>query len=63
MLKESRVVAVVNEVPVQGGTSKHFVEFRREDGTPAPILWPKRFTRAMHIDLQTLAAQAHGHRT
>jgi hypothetical protein len=28
----------------------------------APILSPKRFSQAMHIDLQTLAGQAHVHR-
>jgi hypothetical protein len=44
-----------------GGTSfQHFVEFLREPD--APVLSPKRFSEALHIDLQTLADQAHVHR-
>ena len=54
--------AVVNAVSVPGGTFAHFVEFLREADTPAPVLSPKRFSQAMHIDLQTLAEQAHVHR-
>lgn len=54
--------AAVVEAPVLGGTFQHFVEFLRERDTPAPVLSPKRFSQAMHIDLQTLAEQAHVHR-
>jgi len=36
--------------------------FLRENVSAAPILSPKRFSEAMHIDLQTLAGQAHVHR-
>lgn len=36
--------------------------FLREDASVAPILSPKRFSEALHIDLQTLAGQAHVHR-
>jgi hypothetical protein len=54
--------AAVVEVPVLGGTFQHFVEFLREAETSAPVLPPKRFSLAMHIDLQTLAEQAHVHR-
>ncbi len=36
--------------------------FLRENVSTAPILSPKRFSEAMHIDLQTLAGQAHVHR-
>jgi hypothetical protein len=54
--------AAVVEVPVLGGTFQHFVEFLREAETSAPVLSPKRFSLAMHIDLQTLAEQAHVHR-
>ena len=54
--------AAVVEAPVLGGTFQHFVEFLREADTPAPVLSPKRFSQAMHIDLQTLAEQAHVHR-
>jgi hypothetical protein len=56
------VDAAVVEVPVLGGTFQHFVEFLREAETSAPVLSPKRFSLAMHIDLQTLAEQAHVHR-
>ena len=49
------------EPPVLGGTFQHFVEFLREADTPASVLSPKRFSHALHIDLQTLAEQAHVH--
>ena len=52
----------VLEPPVLGGTFQHFVEFLREADTTAPVLSPKRFSQAMHIDLLTLAEQAHVHR-
>ena len=54
--------AAVLEPPVLGSTFQHFVDFLREAGTPAPVLSPKRFSQAMHIDLQMLAEQAHVHR-
>ena len=54
-------VAVL-EPPVLGGTYQHFVEFLKDPDEPAPVLSPKRFSQAMHIDLQTLAEQAHVHR-
>ena len=47
---------------VLGGTYQHFVEFLKDTDTLAPVLSPKRFSQAMHIDLQTLAEQAHVHR-
>lgn len=45
-----------------GATYQHFVDFLRDPDSPAPVLSPKRFSQAMHIDLQTLAEQAHVHR-
>ncbi len=45
-----------------GGTYQHFINFLKDPDTPAPVLSPKRFSQAMHIDLQTLAEQAHVHR-
>lgn len=54
--------AAVLEPPVLGSTFQHFVDFLRETDTPAPVLSPRRFSQAMHIDLQTLAEQAHVHR-
>ena len=56
------VVATVLEPPVLGRTFQHFVDFLRETDTLAPVLSPKRFSQAMHIDLQMLAEQAHVHR-
>ena len=50
------------EPPVLGRTFQHFVEFLRESDASAPVLSPMRFSQAMHIDLQTLAEQAHVHR-
>lgn len=54
--------AVVVEPPMHGGTFQHFLEFLREPELPAPLLSPRRFCQALHIDLQTLAEQAHVHR-
>ncbi len=54
--------AAVLESPVLGATFQHFVDFLRETDTPVPVLSPKRFSQALHIDLQMLAEQAHVHR-
>ena len=54
--------SAVIESPALGATFQHFIEFLREADTPAPMLSPRRFSQAMHIDLQTLAEQAHVHR-
>lgn len=54
--------AEVLDSPVLGGTYQHFIDFLKDPDTPAPVLSPKRFSEAMHIDLQTLAEQAHVHR-
>ena len=54
--------AAVIESPVLGRTYQHFIEFLKDPDEPAPVLSPKRFSQAMHIDLQTLAEQAHVHR-
>ena len=56
--------AAVLDPPILGvgATYQHFVDFLKDPDTPAPVLSPKRFSQAMHIDLQTLAEQAHVHR-
>ena len=54
--------AAVLDRPMLGATYQHFVDFLKDPDTPAPVLSPKRFSQAMHIDLQTLAEQAHVHR-
>ena len=55
--------APMAEPALLGGTFEHFVEFLREADTAALVLSPKRFSQAMHIDLETLAEQAHVHRS
>jgi hypothetical protein len=50
------------EPPLLGGTFQQFVEFLKDPDLPGPALSPRRFSEAMHIDLQTLAEQAHVHR-
>jgi hypothetical protein len=53
----------VADIPPQLGKEyDHFVEYLRDPDTPGPVLSAKRFSLALHIDLQTLADQAHVHR-
>jgi hypothetical protein len=52
----------VLDPPLLGNTYSQFAEFLRDADIPAPLLSPKRFSLALHIDLQTLAEQAHVHR-
>lgn len=54
--------SAVLDPPVGGGTYQHFIDFLKDPDGPAPVLSPKRFSQALHIDLQTLAEQAHVHR-
>jgi hypothetical protein len=54
--------AVIFEPPVPSGTYQHFIDFIKDPDSSAPVLSPKRFGQIMHIDLQTLAEQAHVHR-
>jgi hypothetical protein len=48
--------------PAPEGGFQRFAEFLRDPDSPAPMLSPRRFSEALHIDLQTLAEQAHVHR-
>jgi hypothetical protein len=48
--------------PRLGPAYEGFVEYLRDPDTPGPVLSPQRFSQALHIDLQTLAEQAHVHR-
>ena len=50
------------QMSVLGSTYRRFVDFLKDPDAPTPLLSPKRFNQAMHIDLQTLAEQAHVHR-
>ena len=52
----------IDAPPALGKNYEHFVEYLRDPDTPGPMLSPKRFSQALHIDLQTLAEQAHVHR-
>jgi hypothetical protein len=48
--------------PEAQASYQQFVEFLREPELGGPLLSPKRFGEALHIDTQTLAEQAHVHR-
>lgn len=54
--------SVPDAPPVLSKDYDQFVEYLRDPDTPSPVLSPKRFSQALHIDLQTLAEQAHVHR-
>ena len=41
---------------------EEFLYSLHDPDIPGPALSPKRFSQALHIDLQTLAEQAHVHR-
>jgi hypothetical protein len=56
------VTMTLSENAVLNGSFQHFLNSLKEGGTSSPLLSPKRFSEAMHIDLQTLAEQAHVHR-
>lgn len=54
--------SITDAPPVLGKDYDQLVEYLRDPDTPGPVLSPKRFSQALHIDLQTLAEQAHVHR-
>ena len=54
--------AEVVEPPFVHGTFQNFVDYLQDPDSTAPVLSPKRFSQALHIDLRTLAEQAHVHR-
>ena len=56
------MVATLIDKPASSNSFQHFLNFLKEGEVPSPSLSPKRFSEAMHIDLQTLAEQAHVHR-
>ncbi|WP_250535719.1 MbcA/ParS/Xre antitoxin family protein [Caballeronia sp. AZ10_KS36] len=49
-------------VPYVGVSFDRFIASLRDPDDPAPIVSARRFGEALHIDLQTLAQQAHVHR-
>ncbi len=48
--------------PQFGARFMSLMDYLRDDLSVSPTLSPKRFSQALHIDLQTLAGQAHVHR-
>lgn len=60
--KGPTVVEEIHDARLPGATFTHFIDFLKESDVPSPLLSPKRFSQALHIDLQTLAEQAHVHR-
>lgn len=48
--------------PNAGTSFDQFMASLRDPDSPAPIVSARRFGDALHIDLQTLAQQAHVHR-
>jgi len=46
---------VADAPPVLGKDYEQLVEYLHDSDTPGPVLSPKRFSQALHIDLQTLA--------
>ncbi len=56
------VLQVSDSPSASGNNYERFVEQLHDPESPGPVLSPKRFSQALHIDLQTLAEQAHVHR-
>jgi hypothetical protein len=54
--------SMATDAPAPSGSFQQLVEFLREPDAAGPTLSPRRFSQVMHIDLQTLAEQAHVHR-
>jgi uncharacterized protein (DUF2384 family) len=52
----------MSSIPIFRNDFDGFVEFLRDTKIGLPTLSPSRFSEVMHIDLQTLASQAHVHR-
>ncbi|WP_345817645.1 DUF2384 domain-containing protein (plasmid) [Paraburkholderia sp. PREW-6R] len=52
----------ISAPPGSSITFDQFMASLREPGSAAPIVSARRFGEALHIDLQTLAQQAHVHR-
>lgn len=52
----------VLDAPFVGRTFADLQAFLRDPDLPAPVLSPRRYAQALHVDLQTLADHAHVHR-
>ncbi|CAB3738000.1 hypothetical protein LMG27174_06426 [Paraburkholderia rhynchosiae] len=48
--------------PNAGSSFEQFMASLPDPDSPAPVVSARRFGEALHIDLQTLAQQAHVHR-
>jgi hypothetical protein len=56
------MVTFTNERPLPGASFEQFMMSLRDPDSDAPIVSARRYVDALHIDLQTLASQAHVHR-
>jgi hypothetical protein len=56
------MVSTTPTIPLFRKDFDGFVEFLHDSTIGLPTLSPSRFSEVMHIDLQTLASQAHVHR-
>lgn len=56
------MVTPVHEITAHGKPFDAFLSSLRDPDVGAGVLSPKRFSEALSVDLQTLAAQAHVHR-
>lgn len=55
------MVTDTNERPLPGTSFEQFMMSLRDPDSNAPIVSARRYVDALHIDLQTLASQAHVH--
>ena len=58
----NKMEALTSQAAGNGGSFDQFMESLRDSSSPTPTLSARAFGQALHIDLQTLAQQAHVHR-
>lgn len=56
------MAGLAEPVPVEHRSFDAFLSSLRDPALGAPVVSPHRFSEALHVDLQTLALQAHVHR-
>ncbi|CAG9252227.1 conserved hypothetical protein [Paraburkholderia unamae] len=56
------MVAATNDRALPSASFEQFMMSLRDPDSNAPIVSARRYVDALHIDLQTLASQAHVHR-
>ncbi len=55
-------MASIEITPVFEKNFDGFMTYLRDEATSKASISPKRFSQALHVDLQTIAARAHVHR-